>query len=106
MTKALKQATQQATAHLIADQDARTYKDRWGTPWVLELALDSETPTEITITTWGFDYETIHIPQTRGELTAAKIVAFQQITQCDDGLAKVAYRYYLDILHRECEIAD
>jgi len=103
----LQTAIKQATAHLLKSDKARTYTvtDGFGHShrYVVELERDRSGDPEWTnwldITTWGFDYEGIKIPQTRPELINLKMRA--QMGMGDSRTDQIAKRYYLDILIRE-----
>jgi hypothetical protein len=106
----LEMAIKNATRRLLRSNNARTYyvSDMWGErkSYVVEMERDRSGDPEwanwLEITTWGFDYEGISIPQNRGELIAAKCRA--QMGIGDSRVNQILLRYCLDILHRECEI--
>ena len=91
----LQTAIKRATTHLLKSKQARTYQVD-NKSYVLEVE-QIEGENWLGVTTWGFDYEGISIPQSRPELIALKIV----VQLLSDPVSKVALRYYLDILRRE-----
>ena len=96
----LETAIKEATKHLLKSERARTYTaGRYGgveRRYTLEIERDKNW---LTVTTWGFDYEGIKIPKSWPELIALKCRA--QMAEQPDPMAKIALRYYLDILYRE-----
>ena len=102
----LQTAIKKATEHLLKSDKARTYQtppDVWGDrkSYTLELTRDTSGDSEyanwLEVTTWGFDYQGIEIPTDRPSLINHKCRA----QMASDPVAKIALRYYLDILHRE-----
>ena len=101
----LTQAISQATRNLIKSKKARTYHtapDVWGESksYTLELEQNEDDKTLLHIITWGWDYETIRIPQTRQELIAMKVRA-QLEPQAP--LNQIIIRYCLHILRLEAD---
>jgi len=98
----LNTAIKRATEHLLDSDEARTYKtkaDVWGeqSDYVIELERSEDDRNILEVTTWGWDYECVAIPQTRPELIAMKCRA----QLFPGGLNDIIRRYCLDILHRE-----
>ena len=98
----LNMAIKQATQHLLDSDEARTYKtaaDVWGkqSAYVIEIERSEDDRNILEVTTWGWDYECIAIPQTRPELIAMKCRA----QLFPGGLNTIILRYCLDILRRE-----
>ena len=93
-------AVKQATEHVLKSRKARTYHEsplEGSREYTLEIQMNDEGDLEVA--TWGFDYQIIRVPQTRGQLIASKCRL--QMMDHRDGVATVALRYCLDILARE-----
>jgi len=85
----------------------RTYTDRDGNAYTLEMELrrpelldGTAAPWELAVTTWGYDYATIPVPTTRNELVRGRMAAqLRDGGGFHEGLEVVALRYYLDVAH-------
>ena len=89
------QATKKATAELLRTKAARTYTVD-GQPYTVDLQRDEDGNLEVT--TWGFDYEVIRVPQTWTGMIRQKMWA-----QLEPGrLNNIVLRYCFRIM-RLCE---
>jgi len=106
--KTLKQATKEATNHLLRSKSARSYRrdmgkvpDGWNAEQVFTLDLERDGEGWLKVTTWGFDEIGIKVPQSRPELIRVKMLT--GLSNPRSPVDQVAYRYYLDILRREMD---
>jgi len=93
-------ANQVAERFLVSDA-MRTYQtppDVWGErkSYTLEYERDEEDNTWLMVTTWGYCYQGLQIPQTYGELVNLKMRA--QLGLLDCGHQQIAVRFYFAIM--------